>query len=221
VEPLTAYSSSHTGRRAAGADPRDGGAAGTPRPRRHPHRRAHPARRRRGERTVPPAAPVDPPEEPVNLAGKVPTAKKLAPTRPHPAALNAEPFHKLAGPGVGLVDRLRDRLSGRTTSGGAGTTLSARSTPSGIPIARNAPPPSSQRTATFTTTPRARDVKTPDEYDVPGRTDGRRRLGPKPGEPKRNTPPSARRRSARRSWGSSSIPASPPSPSSTGKHSPR
>ncbi len=49
------------------------------------------------------------------LAGKVETAKKLAPTRPHPAAPNAELFHKAVGPGVGLVDRLRDKLSGRTT----------------------------------------------------------------------------------------------------------
>ena len=52
----------------------------------------------------------------VELAGKVETSKKLAPTRPHPAAPNAELFHKLVGPGVGLVDRLRDKLSGRTTS---------------------------------------------------------------------------------------------------------
>jgi hemerythrin superfamily protein/carbon monoxide dehydrogenase subunit G len=52
----------------------------------------------------------------VELAGKVGTAKKLAPTRPHPGAPNAQLFHKLVGPGVGLVDRLRDRLSGRTTS---------------------------------------------------------------------------------------------------------
>ena len=51
----------------------------------------------------------------VELAGKVETAKKIAPTRPHPAAPNAELFHKLVGPGVGLVDRLRDRLSGRST----------------------------------------------------------------------------------------------------------
>jgi hemerythrin superfamily protein len=51
----------------------------------------------------------------VQLAGKVQTAKKLAPTRPHPAAPNAELFHKLVGPGVGLVDRLRDRLAQRTT----------------------------------------------------------------------------------------------------------
>ena len=52
----------------------------------------------------------------VELAGKVETAKKLAPTRPHPAAPNSELFHKVAGPGVGMVDRLRDKLSGRSTS---------------------------------------------------------------------------------------------------------
>ena len=50
----------------------------------------------------------------VDLKGKVETAKKLAPTRPHPAAPNAELFHKLVGPGVGLVDRLRDKLTGRS-----------------------------------------------------------------------------------------------------------
>jgi len=57
-----------------------------------------------------------PREELVALAGKVETAKKLAPTRPHPGAPNAKLFHKAVGPGVGLVDRLRDKLSGRTTS---------------------------------------------------------------------------------------------------------
>jgi hemerythrin superfamily protein len=51
----------------------------------------------------------------VELAEKVETAKKIAPTRPHPAAPNSELFHKLVGPGVGLVDRLRDRLTGRST----------------------------------------------------------------------------------------------------------
>lgn len=51
----------------------------------------------------------------VDLKGKVETAKKVAPTRPHPAAPNSELFHKLAGPGVGLVDRLRDAITGRTT----------------------------------------------------------------------------------------------------------
>ena len=57
-----------------------------------------------------------PHEKLVELAGKVGTAKKLAPTRPHPSAPHSQVFHKLVGPGVGLVDRLRDRLTGRSTS---------------------------------------------------------------------------------------------------------
>jgi hemerythrin HHE cation binding domain-containing protein len=57
-----------------------------------------------------------PRDELVQIGRKVQAAKKLAPTRPHPAAPNAELFHKVAGPGVGLVDRLRDRLTGRATS---------------------------------------------------------------------------------------------------------
>jgi hypothetical protein len=48
-------------------------------------------------------------------AGKVELAKKLAPTRPHPGAPNSELFHELAGPGVGMVDRLRDNMTGRAT----------------------------------------------------------------------------------------------------------
>ncbi|GAA0816647.1 hemerythrin domain-containing protein [Spirilliplanes yamanashiensis] len=56
-----------------------------------------------------------PADELVELAGMVEAAKKLAPTRPHPAAPNSELFHKLVGPGVGLVDRLRDKLTGRAT----------------------------------------------------------------------------------------------------------
>ena len=57
-----------------------------------------------------------PREELVQMAGKVEAAKKVAPTRPHPGAPNNQVFHKLVGPGVGLVDRLRDKLSGRTDS---------------------------------------------------------------------------------------------------------
>jgi hemerythrin superfamily protein len=56
-----------------------------------------------------------PREELVELAEKVETAKKLAPTRPHPGAPNSELFHKLVGPGVGMVERLRDKLTGRAT----------------------------------------------------------------------------------------------------------
>jgi hemerythrin superfamily protein len=57
-----------------------------------------------------------PRETRVELREQVDRAKKLAPTRPHPDAPNAELFHKLAGPGVGMVDRMRDKLSGRSRS---------------------------------------------------------------------------------------------------------
>ena len=56
-----------------------------------------------------------PSEQLVEMGKKVETAKKAAPTRPHPSAPHSELFHKLVGPGVGMVDRLRDKLSGRST----------------------------------------------------------------------------------------------------------
>jgi hypothetical protein len=40
--------------------------------------------------------------------------KKVAPTRPHPGAPNNALFHLSVGPGVGLVDRLRDAISTKT-----------------------------------------------------------------------------------------------------------
>lgn len=51
----------------------------------------------------------------VALGAKVELAKKLAPTRPHPSAPHSELFHKTVGLGVGLIDRLRDKLTGRHT----------------------------------------------------------------------------------------------------------
>jgi hemerythrin superfamily protein len=51
----------------------------------------------------------------VAMAAKVERAKKLAPTRPHPSAPHSELFHKIAGPGVGLVDRLKDLITQRAT----------------------------------------------------------------------------------------------------------
>lgn len=51
----------------------------------------------------------------VELGEKVQNAKKVAPTRPHPSAPHSELFHKTVGPGVGMVDRLRDKLTGRHT----------------------------------------------------------------------------------------------------------
>ena len=56
-----------------------------------------------------------PREELIEIGGKVENAKRLAPTRPHPLAPNNEVFHKLVGPGVGLVDRLRGKLTGRAS----------------------------------------------------------------------------------------------------------
>jgi hypothetical protein len=38
--------------------------------------------------------------------------KKVAPTRPHPSAPDTPPLNKLAAPGAGLIDRIRDALSG-------------------------------------------------------------------------------------------------------------
>ncbi|MPY57568.1 hemerythrin domain-containing protein [Streptomyces spongiae] len=50
------------------------------------------------------------------LGDKVRQTKKLAPTRPHPAAPDKPPANKLLAPGAGLVDRLRDMLTGRGRS---------------------------------------------------------------------------------------------------------
>ncbi|MBC2905557.1 hemerythrin domain-containing protein [Streptomyces cupreus] len=48
-----------------------------------------------------------------DLGDKVRMAKKTAPTRPHPSAPDTPPANKLLAPGAGMVDRLRDALSGR------------------------------------------------------------------------------------------------------------
>jgi hypothetical protein len=56
-----------------------------------------------------------PREKLVEMGRDVEKAKKLAPTRPHPSAPHSELFHKIVGPGVGMVDRLMDRLTGRHT----------------------------------------------------------------------------------------------------------
>ncbi|MFH8570056.1 hemerythrin domain-containing protein [Streptomyces sp. NPDC017993] len=47
------------------------------------------------------------------LGEKVRTAKKVAPTRPHPGAPRTPPGNKLLAPGAGLVDRARDFVTGR------------------------------------------------------------------------------------------------------------
>ncbi|MFC4859359.1 hemerythrin domain-containing protein [Actinophytocola glycyrrhizae] len=50
------------------------------------------------------------------LGEKFENAKKMAPTRPHPSAPDRPPANKVLGPGVGLIDRMRDALTGRDRS---------------------------------------------------------------------------------------------------------
>lgn len=41
-------------------------------------------------------------------------AKDSAPTRPHPSAPDTPPANMILGPGLGMIDRVRDALSGRS-----------------------------------------------------------------------------------------------------------
>jgi len=47
------------------------------------------------------------------LGETVQRLKKIVPTHPHPMAPDHPPFNALLSPGAGLVDRLRDMLTGR------------------------------------------------------------------------------------------------------------
>ncbi|GHJ10476.1 hemerythrin [Micromonospora humidisoli] len=55
-------------------------------------------------------------EELVELADRVRAAKGHLPTRPHPGTPDHPPANRLLNPGAGLVDRIRDTLSGRPTT---------------------------------------------------------------------------------------------------------
>lgn len=50
-----------------------------------------------------------------DLGQKVAKAKEMAPTRPHPSSPDKPPANKILGPGAGLVDKMRDRLTNRST----------------------------------------------------------------------------------------------------------
>jgi hemerythrin-like domain-containing protein len=52
----------------------------------------------------------------VELAGKVETVKKIAPTRAHPMTPNDATVRTVAGPVASLLDHLRDAVSGRGKS---------------------------------------------------------------------------------------------------------
>ncbi|WKX73655.1 hemerythrin domain-containing protein [Streptomyces sp. XD-27] len=56
------------------------------------------------------------PEQLEKLGDRIRQAKRTAPTRPHPAAPHTPPANRLLAPGMGLVDRTRDALSGRGRS---------------------------------------------------------------------------------------------------------
>ncbi|GAA4552290.1 hemerythrin domain-containing protein [Amycolatopsis samaneae] len=55
------------------------------------------------------------PEELRDLGEKVLRAKKIAPTRPHPAAPDRPPANLILAPGTAFVDKIRDALTRRET----------------------------------------------------------------------------------------------------------
>ncbi|MEV4196159.1 hemerythrin domain-containing protein [Streptomyces toxytricini] len=50
------------------------------------------------------------------LGDRIRRAKKTAPTRPHPGSPSTPPANKLLAPGMGMVDRVRDFVTGRGKS---------------------------------------------------------------------------------------------------------
>ncbi|KUJ37993.1 hemerythrin domain-containing protein [Streptomyces sp. NPDC093228] len=65
------------------------------------------------QQLFPSLAQVCTPEELDRLGDRIRRAKKVAPTRPHPGAPDTPPGNKLLAPGAGLVDRVRDFVTGR------------------------------------------------------------------------------------------------------------
>lgn len=53
------------------------------------------------------------PEDLAELGERVVTAKRTAPTRPHPDSPDTPPANLIVDPGVGLVDKVRDALTER------------------------------------------------------------------------------------------------------------
>jgi hemerythrin-like domain-containing protein len=58
---------------------------------------------------------VSTPERLGHLAGVVEMAKRTAPTRAHPGAPAGTPWNQILSPGIGLVDKIRDSVTGRAT----------------------------------------------------------------------------------------------------------
>ncbi|MFP1625236.1 hemerythrin domain-containing protein [Streptomyces sp. 5K101] len=58
-----------------------------------------------------------PPHALDELGERIRSAKKAAPTRPHPSAPDTAPANKILAPGASMVDHLRDLLTGRGHDG--------------------------------------------------------------------------------------------------------
>jgi hemerythrin superfamily protein len=59
------------------------------------------------------------PEQLHDIGEKLADGKAKAPTHPHPAAPASGPGAKVAGPGAGMVDRVRDKLGDRPADSGS------------------------------------------------------------------------------------------------------
>ena len=64
---------------------------------------------------VPPLCAAATEEELVRLGNRVLVAEEAAPTRPHPATPATPPWNKVVDPAVGVLDKVRDALTGRPT----------------------------------------------------------------------------------------------------------
>jgi hypothetical protein len=56
-----------------------------------------------------------PSEDLVRLGNRMETAEEAAPTRPHPSSPSTPPWNKVVDPLLGVVDKARDVVTGRTT----------------------------------------------------------------------------------------------------------
>lgn len=73
-------------------------------------------------------------EELIRLGNRAEIAEEAAPTRPHPRAPASPPWNRVAAPALGLLDKVRDLVGGRTTY------------PEDLPPPTGAAPPSADAT---------------------------------------------------------------------------
>ncbi|MEU4422367.1 hemerythrin domain-containing protein [Actinoplanes sp. NPDC024001] len=56
-----------------------------------------------------------PAEDMIRLGNRVETAEEAAPTRPHPRTPSTPPWNKVVDPALGVIDKIRDMVTARTT----------------------------------------------------------------------------------------------------------